>query len=391
MANLLLAVIYLAFISLGLPDSLLGSAWPAMFPALHVPVSYAGPISMIISAGTIVSSLASGRIIAKLGSGKVTAISIGMTAAAMFGFSVSGSYLPLLLFAIPYGLGAGCVDASLNHFVALHLSARHMNWLHCMWGVGASAGPYIMGLALTGGLGWTSGYRIIAIVQMLITALVVFSLPMWKRSPLTESTEQEDTPKKAVPLSQALRISGAREIMITFFCYCGLEQAVGLWAGSFLKLCRDMTPEKAAKWASLYYIGITVGRALCGFIANRYTDAQMIRAGCCVTFIGIALVAIPLGGLSDLVGLLVIGLGCAPIYPGIMHATPRLFGAENAQTFIGLQLASAYAGYLILPPLFGLLCNHISPFLFAPYIALILLLMLVMFQRTMKKCRTSGR
>ena len=372
MANLLLAVIYLAFISLGLPDSLLGSAWPAMFPALHVPVSYAGPISMIISAGTIVSSLASGRIIAKLGSGKVTAISIGMTAAAMFGFSVSDSYLPLLLFAIPYGLGAGCVDASLNHFVALHLSARHMNWLHCMWGVGASAGPYIMGLALTGGLGWTSGYRIIAIVQMLITALVIFSLPMWKHSSLTKSTEQEDTPKKAVPLSQALRISGAREIMITFFCYCGLEQAVGLWAGSFLKLCRDMTPEKAAKWASLYYIGITVGRALCGFIANRYTDAQMIRAGCCVTFIGI-------------------GLGCAPIYPGIMHATPRLFGAENAQTFIGLQLASAYAGYLILPPLFGLLCNHISPFLFAPYIALILLLILVMFQLTMKKCRASGR
>ena len=179
--------------------------------------------------------------------------------------------------------------------------------------------------------------------------------------------------------------------MITFFCYCGLEQAVGLWAGSFLKLCRDMTPEKAAKWASLYYIGITVGRALCGFIANRYTDAQMIRAGCCVTFIGIALVAIPLGSLSDLVGLLVIGLGCAPIYPGIMHATPRLFGAENAQTFIGLQLASAYAGYLILPPLFGLLCNHISPFLFAPYIALILLLILVMFQLTMKKCRASGR
>lgn len=217
MTNLLLAVIYLSFISLGLPDSLLGSAWPSMYPELGVPVSYAGLISMIISAGTIISSLASGAIIARLGSAKVTAISIGMTAAALFGFSISGSYYMLLLFAVPYGLGAGCVDASLNHFVALHLSARHMNWLHCMWGVGASAGPYIMGLALTGGFTWNMGYRIISMIQILLTAIVILSLPLWKRSPALTGGQEEETAGEILPLSRIFHIPGAAEIMITFF------------------------------------------------------------------------------------------------------------------------------------------------------------------------------
>ena len=387
MTNLLLAVIYLSFISLGLPDSLLGSAWPSMYPELGVPVSYAGLISMIISAGTIISSLASGTIIAKLGSAKVTAISISMTAAALFGFSISGSYYMLLLFAIPYGLGAGCVDASLNHFVALHLSARHMNWLHCMWGVGASAGPYIMGLALTGGFTWNMGYRIISMIQILLTAIVILSLPLWKRSPALTGGQEEETAGEILPLSRIFHIPGAAEIMITFFCYCGLEQTVGLWAGSFLKLCRDMSPERAAKWASLYYIGITVGRGLCGFIADRYSDSQMIRAGSLATLFGIVLLALPFGWFSDLAGLIIIGLGCAPIYPGIMHATPFLFGAEKTKTLIGVQLASAYGGYLILPPLFGLIANHIHPVLFPLYIAIVLAVMLVMFEKTCKKCR----
>ena len=387
MASLLLAVIYLAFISLGLPDSLLGSAWPAMYPALGVPVSYAGLISMIISAGTIISSLFSGGIIAKLGSGKVTAISVAMTAVGMFGFSVSGSYWMLLVFAIPYGLGAGCVDAALNHFAALHMSAGHMNWLHCMWGVGASAGPYIMGLALTNGFGWNIGYRIIAFLQIALTIIIVFSLPMWKKSPTLVQEEQKESDEPPFRLTNIFSVSGAASMLLTFFCYCGLEQAIGLWAGSFLKLCRDMSPEKAAKWASLYYIGITAGRLLCGFIANKYTDAQMIRAGTIVALIGIVLLGLPLGWQSDLIGLLVIGAGCAPIYPGIMHVTPILFGAEKAQIFIGAQLASAYAGYLILPPVFGLIANHITPALFPLYIGAALVVMLLLFERASKKSR----
>lgn len=387
MTNLLLAVIYLSFISLGLPDSLLGSAWPSMYPALGVPVSYAGWISMIISAGTVISSLASGAIIAKLGSAKVTAISIGMTAIALFGFSISNSYIMLLLFAVPYGLGAGCVDASLNHFVALHLSARHMNWLHCMWGIGASAGPYIMGLALTGGFTWNMGYRIISIMQIILTIVVIFSLPMWKHSPALAGSHEEELTEESLPLSRVLHVAGAVEIMLTFFCYCGLEQTVGLWAGSFLKLCRDMSPEHAAKWASLYYIGITVGRGLCGFIADHFNDSQMIRTGACTTLFGVVLLALPIGWFSDLSGLIIIGLGCAPIYPGLMHANPSLFGAEKTKTLVGVQLASAYGGYLILPPLFGLIANYINPVLFPVYVAAVMCMMLFMFEKTRKKCR----
>lgn len=381
MANLLLAVIYLAFISLGLPDSLLGSAWPSMYPELGVPVSYAGPISMIISAGTIISSLASGRILAKLGSAKVTAFSVGLTAIALLGFSLSGHYWMLLVFAIPYGLGAGCVDAALNNFIALHLSARHMNWLHCMWGIGASAGPYIMGLALSGGLTWNAGYRIIALFQFALTVLIVFSLPLWKRSPLSGDAEEE-VASEAIPLVRLLRIPGAVTIILTFFCYCGLEQTVGLWAGSFLKLCRGMSPDRAASWASLFYIGITVGRALCGLIANHFTDWQMLRTGAFGALIGMLLLACPLGWGADFAGLLIIGLGCAPIYPAIMHATPDLFGKERTQSFIGVQLASAYGGYLILPPLFGLIANHITPALFPLYMAVVLLMMLLCFMHT---------
>jgi len=364
MFQLLLLIIYLAFISLGLPDSLLGAAWPTMYPEFAVPVSYAGGISMIIALGTIVSSLQSDRLTKRFGTGFVTAASVFLTAAALFGFSISHSYLALCLWAVPYGLGAGSVDASLNNYVALHYASRHMSWLHCMWGVGASLGPYIMGYALTGGRGWNIGYRYIAILQILLTAVLIFSLPLWKK----RAGESEEETAKPLSLKQVFAIPGAREIMIAFFCYCALEQTAGLWASSYLVLRRGIDPETAAGFASLFYIGITAGRALSGFLTLKFDDTQMIHLGFGAIGLGIGLLFLPFGSVCSLAGLILVGLGCAPIYPSIIHSTPAHFGADRSQAMIGVQMASAYTGTLLMPPLFGLIANHISVGLFPVYL-----------------------
>lgn len=387
MFHLLLIIIYLAFISLGLPDSLLGSVWPSMYQEFSVPVSYAGGISMIISAGTIFSSIMSDRLTKKLGTGRVTAISVFMTAAALFGFSVSHSYIALCLWAVPYGLGAGSVDASLNNFVALHYTSRHMSWLHCMWGVGASLGPYIMGFALTQGKGWNTGYRYISVLQIFLTAVLFLSLPLWKmhRGEVVRSSGQEQ--ERPLSLRQIVKIPGSREIMITFFCYCALEQTAGLWASSYLVLHRGIPAETAAGFASLFFIGITAGRAVSGFLTMRFSDTQMIRLGIGVILGGIVCLFLPLGRMGSLAGLILVGLGCAPVYPSIIHSTPVHFGAERSQALIGVQMAAAYVGSCFMPPVFGFLANHISVSLFPVYLLAILLLMSVMHEKMLVKVR----
>lgn len=381
MLQLLLPIIYLAFISLGLPDSLLGAAWPTMYQEFAVPVSYAGGISMIIALGTIVSSLQSDRLTKKFGTGLVTAGSVFLTAAALFGFAVSHSYVALCLWAIPYGLGAGSVDASLNNYVALHYASRHMSWLHCMWGVGASLGPYIMGYALTGGQGWNMGYRYIAILQILLTAILLFSLPLWKK----QTTGPEGETAQPLSLKQVFSIPGAREIMIAFFCYCALEQTTGLWASSYLVLRRGIDPETAAGFASLFFIGITAGRALSGFLTLKLSDTQMIHLGFAAIFLGVALLFLPFGSGFSLAGLILVGLGCAPVYPSIIHSTPAHFGADKSQAMIGVQMASAYTGTCLMPPLFGLIANHISVALFPVFLLAILLLMVFMHRNMLRK------
>lgn len=385
MFQLLLLIIYLAFISLGLPDSLLGSAWPTMYQEFSVPISYAGGISMIIAAGTVVSSLQSDRLTKKFGTGKVTAVSVLMTAVALLGFSLSHSYWTLCLWAIPYGLGAGSVDASLNNYVALHYASRHMSWLHCMWGVGASLGPYIMGYALTGGQSWNMGYRYIAILQIVLTAILLFSLPLWKK----QKGDSGEEPEKAKPLSlrEIVKIPGAKQIMVTFFCYCALEQTTGLWASSYLVLQRGLTAEAAAGFASLFYVGITAGRAASGFLTMKLNDTQMIRLGQGLILLGIACVALPVGSFAALAGLIMIGLGCAPIYPSIIHSTPAHFGADKSQAMIGVQMASAYVGTCLMPPVFGFLANHISVSLFPAFILVILVLMALMHEKLLRKVR----
>lgn len=387
MVHLLLGVIYISFISLGLPDSLLGSAWPSMYGEFGVPVSYAGIISMIIAAGTIISSLQSDRLTRKLGTGKVTAISVAMTALALFGFSTSHTFWMLCLWAVPYGLGAGSVDASLNNYVALHYESRHMSWLHCMWGVGASVGPYIMGYAMTGGHGWNAGYAYIAVLQSVLTVILIFSLPLWKNRTEEKNEEGNAATSKALTLAEILHIKGAKEIMVAFFCYCALEQTTGLWASSYLTLYKGVSPEKAAGFASMFFIGITIGRALSGFITMKLKDAQMIRMGQAIIAFGVIILLLPLGEYVSLTGLILIGLGCAPIYPCIIHSTPEHFGADKSQAIIGVQMASAYIGTLLMPPFFGLIAQHISVALYPVYLFIVLILMVVMHEALMRKKR----
>lgn len=374
MFSFLLPVIYLAFISLGLPDALLGAAWPSMYQPLGADLSWAGAVSMIISAGTIVSSLASDRLNSRLGTGKVTAGSVALTAIALFGFSTCTAFWQLCVWAVPYGLGAGSVDAALNNYVALHYQSRHMSWLHCMWGVGASVGPVIMGRALAAG-SWQSGYRVISLMQIVLTAILLFSLPLWKR-PDEDGAGVNVTPEHR-SLPQLLRIPGVPEVMIGFACYSAVEATAGMWAASYCTLMRGIDAQTAAGWASLFYLGITVGRFFSGFLTMKFNDHQMIRGGQAVILVGLVLIFLPAGNTLLFAGLIIVGLGCAPIYPSIIHETPANFGRNLSMSMTGVQMAAAYVGTTLLPPFFGLLAQHISMGLFPWYLLTALILMTV--------------
>ena len=380
MFSLLLAMIYLAFISLGLPDALLGAAWPVLYKNLNVPLSFAGIITFIISCGTVVSSLMSDRMTRWLGAGKVTAFSVLLTAVALFGFSISGSFWMLCLWAIPYGLGAGAVDAALNNYVALHYSSRHMNWLHCFWGVGVTISPYIMSVCLQRNLGWQSGYRTVSIIQIVLTLCLFLSLPLWKK----RNRENADSPENTAPLglTGALRIPGVKHILAAFCCYCSLESVAIVWSCSYLALARGFSPAEAAKWGALFFFGIMAGRFISGFISPRIGDRNMIRYGSILLLIGLLLLLLPLKfSLLPLAGLLLFGTGCAPIYPAIIHQTPSNFGERNSQAIIGIQMASAYVGSTTMPPLFGLLAERTGMHIFPWFILFFLILMTLIIER----------
>ena len=375
MASLLLALIYLAFISLGLPDSLLGSAWPVMQGELAVPLSFAGVITMIIAGGTIVSSLFAVRVIRKLGTGRVTALSVALTAIALLGFSLSHSALTLCLWAIPYGLGAGAVDSALNNYAAVHFSSRHMSWLHAFWGVGVTISPNIMSFCLARNLGWSMGYRSVALLQTVLTVVLFLSLPLWKECGPTAGS----TPPKALSLPQALKIPGVPFVLLAFFGFCALECTAGLWASSYLVEFRQVDVETAARFAALFYLGETTGRFLNGLVADRFGDEKMIRTGVLTMIFGVILVGLPLNtDFPALIGLVVVGLGAAPVYPCIIHSTPIRFGTENSQALIGIQMACAYVGSTFMPPLFGLLAQYVDIGLYPLYLGLFALLMLMM-------------
>lgn len=392
MINLLLAIIYLAFISLGLPDALLGSAWPTMSHDIGAQIFWAGGISMVISAGTIVSALLSDRMTKRFGAGKVTFVSVALTALALLGFSFAPNYIVLILLAIPYGLGAGGVDAALNNYVALHYESRHMSWLHCMWGIGASAGPYVMGFALSHGLGWSAGYQYIAIVQVILTVILFISLPLWnnrKAHELQKSIQISKEYSKTLSFAEVLRIPGAKNILIMFFCYCAIEQTAGLWASSYMVLYGAVSRVVAAGWASLFYVGITAGRFISGFLTMRFNDETMIRLGQLVMILGILVLLLPLPNHIALVaGFVIIGLGCAPIYPCVIHSTPHYFGADKSQAIVGMQMASAYIGSMLMPAIFGFIGQNVSMSLLPVYLIILLSIMAFMHMQLLRTCKS---
>lgn len=388
MFSLLLAIIYLAFISLGLPDSLLGSAWPVIQNDFSIPLSFAGIITMIISFGTIISSLLSDRVIRRFGTGLVSAVSVGLTAVALFGFSISGSFWVLCLFAIPYGLGAGAVDAALNNYVAIHYSSRHMSWLHAFWGIGVTISPNIMSFCLSKQLGWEMGYRSVAILQIVFVAILFFSLPLWKKKSKENATTHEEITHNVLTLPKAFKLKGAPFVFVAFFGFCALESTAGLWASSYLVGFRQVDVGTAAQFTALFYLGETIGRFLNGFIADKFGDRKMIRVGIIGVIIGIVMVMLPFEtNTLALFGLVVIGLGAAPVYPCIIHSTPANFGKSNSQSLVGIQMASAYVGSTLMPPLFGLIAENIGIILYPFYLGIFAVLMLFMTEMLNKRVK----
>jgi fucose permease len=382
-STILLIIIYLSFISLGLPDSLLGSAWPSMYGGLQVSLHYAGYISMIIAGGTVISSIFSEKIIRRFGTGVVTAFSVLMTAAALLGFSFSITFSLLCLWAIPLGLGAGSVDAALNNYVALHYKAKHMSWLHCFWGVGASTGPIIMSFFLINRNSWNLGYRTIGLLQCCLVTVLFITISLWGKNKSQNDNEKNETHKE-ISFKELFHTAGVKQVMVAFFCYCSLESTTGLWGSSFLVIERNISPETAARWISLYYIGITSGRFISGFLTMKLNNRQMIRLGQALIACGIIAVVLPVDWLL-LPGFFIIGLGCAPIYPSLIHETPRNFGSEKSQAVIGIQMASAYIGTTLMPPLFGKMTSYFSFNIFPLFIGTILILNIFMVELLNKK------
>ena len=370
----LICVIYLAFISLGLPDSLLGSAWPVMRSEFGASLDFAGVVAMIISGSTIVSSLFAEKVTFRFGTDRVTVFSVALTAAALFGFSISSSLWMLCLWAVPYGLGAGAIDSGLNNYVALHYNSRHMSWLHCFWGVGAAISPYIMAFFLTRGGNWQGGYRTVAVIQACISLVLLLTLPLWKINRKDSSAADGSQP---VGIANALKLPGTVWVILAFFAYCTCECTTGLWASSYLVEARGVGKELAARFASLFYLGITFGRFIVGLFSERLGDRKMVRIGVGILFFGITLILIPFSSpVPALAGLVISGFGCAPVFPSIIHATPDNFGAGNSQAVISIEMASAYVGCTFIPPVFGMIAQHFSMKLFPVFLLVFCSLML---------------
>lgn len=347
-STMLLVIIYLSFISLGLPDSLLGSAWPTMVSELNAPLWGAGILQMTTSLCTIISSLNSARLIRRFGTGKLTALSCLLTATALMGMSFAPHYAFLLLLCIPLGLGAGAVDAAINNYVALHCEPRHMNWLHCFWGVGTIISPMVMSAVLAGGMRWTAGYRGVSAMQLALSVVLFSTLKLWQDA----SAQGEERSAKVLTVRQVLSLPGAKQGLLNFTCYCAVESTFMLWSATYLVMVRGMDAARAASMGGLFFIGITAGRGVSGFIAMKLKPRQMVRLGQTLMAAAGVLLLVP-GTAVTLAGILLMGLGCAPVYPNIVQDTPRNYGAENSQAVIGVQMAFAYIGSLFMPTIFG--------------------------------------
>lgn len=369
MTTFLLIIIYLAFISLGLPDSLLGAAWPVMQSDFGAPIETAGYLFMTIAGGTILSSLVSGKVLKRFGTGKVTFVSVLMTACALLGFYFAPSIIWLFLCAIPLGMGAGAVDSGLNDYVATHYKAHHMSWLHCFWGVGATLGPVIMAQYISN-QNWGKGYLTISGLQFILVVILLFTLPLWNKvnSHITINKEPEEPKgvsfKENVEKVRPLQMNGVKLALASFFFYCAVEATVGLWGSSFLVNVKGVTAATAAEWVSFYYAGITIGRLITGFVTFKMSNQMLIRMGQIIALTGAILLVLPLPSFFSVAGFIVVGLGLAPIFPCMLHETPARFGEKHSQAIMGYQMAVAYTGSTFMPPLFGFIASHTTVALF---------------------------
>ena len=385
MATVLLIIIYLAFISLGLPDSMLGAAWPVAYAQLGAPVSYAGFVSIGITIGTVISSLVSVRVIRRFGTGGVTAACVLLTASALLGISFTHSFVVLLLLAIPLGLGGGAIDAALNNYVALHYKASHMSFLHSFWGVGATISPLIMSQFLKQNGNWQGGYRFVSIIQMSLAAIMFITLPLWGKVSHAAADELHGGPIE-IDNRAAIKKRGAIFAVLSFFFYCAGEASVGLWAATYFVSVRGVDPSVAASWGSLFFFGIMGGRMISGLLAMRVKERTLINVGLVIAVVGALLLALPLPQIFSLAGLLLFGLGCAPVFPNLIHITPQRFGANYSQAIIGLQMASAYVGATLMPPVVGWIGQSIGfaglPYYLLACIALLYVTILVCNRKT---------
>lgn len=380
MATLLLIVIYIAFIGLGLPDSLLGTAWPAMYVDLKLPVSFEAIANAVVVIGTIISSLNAARLIKKLGTLKIVIISTLLTACAIFGYAMVPNFYCLLLLGIPMGIGAGAIDTALNNYLAIHYKASHMNWLHCFWGIGAMSGPIVMSVFMKGGMGWRYGYFAIGAAQAVVVIILLISIPIWKAQKDT-SAEEESAVMKFFDL---LKVKGVKLAMLTFLCYCATEYTIVCWGSTYLVNYRAVSAATAASWISMYYLGITAGRMLCGFIAIKFNNRKLIRVGLLTVLLGAVILMLPLPPIAAMIGLAFVGFGCAPVFPGMLSETPKYFGKNLSQAVIGVEMTSAYTGVLILPMIFGFLATCISMALI-PYFLVVLVVSMLIFTSLLNK------
>ncbi|MDK2952362.1 MAG: hypothetical protein PWQ77_2027 [Kosmotogales bacterium] len=392
----LLALIYLAFISLGLPDSLIGVTWPAIRAEWGMPLDAAGLITIIVSGNTIISTLMSGYLIKKIGTGKITYISCFLTGGALLGFSFSQSYFWLIILAIPLGFGAGSVDAALNNYVALHFKAHHMNWLHSFWGIGATLGPLIVSATISKTESWRSGFRVISIIQLSLAVVLLFSYPLWnmhqKQIDIEEKKKDKDqgdidknTEKKK---KKIFRIRGVKAAIATFIFYVATELSVGLWGSSFLVHVKNISIETAATWIAMYYGGITLGRFISGFVSFKLKNTQMIRIGILMALTGTVLFSLPLPDFMLFICLILMGLGLAPIFPSMLHETPRRFGKEYSQTIIGYQMGFGYIGSTFLPPLVGVILENTTMTLF-PFFLIAFIILMLFFSESIRNIKYS--
>ena len=391
MSTLLLVVIYIAFVGLGIPDSLFGAAWPAIYHDFALPVSWGSFVTMIVSCGTVLSSLISARVINRFGTGRVTAVSTALTAVSLLGFALAGNLFWLCLFAVPLGLGAGCIDTALNNYVALHYKATHMNFLHCAYGVGITLSPYLMSLALAQGT-WRAGYGAAFAVQVAIALLTVAILPLWgKVGRLRAAGEEgEGAPRTVSPLT-LVRRHDVRLACLVFLASVAIEGICNSWGSSYLVNDRGMTPGDAAGMLTIYYVGMTLGRFFSGVFANRFSSKQLIGFGQVITFAAVLVLLLPLPAAAAPVGLFLVGFGNSPLYPNMLHLTPRLFGADLSQSVIGVQMAASYVGALTLPPLFGLAAQYAGFWLFPVCLLGLCAVILACFGALMRLAAARGR